>query len=165
MRKKGTELEERVWQASDSLTFRHGGFGEKRISYDEFVDRTRTELPEWLAILAMAHNETEWLVGPDYATSVSRNIWFSAITLDDYDLAETAMERCLAHPMPFDRGDSVENPIRLYAARFLRDRNSSAADDLCALIDSGIYRPQAIARTVFYMLISRMEPYCNYDQD
>jgi hypothetical protein len=128
------------------------GFVGPAASPEAHIERVRSELPGWEAILAMCHDGREWKVGAAIASMVSTKIWFSAMPLGLYDLAEETIERCLKHPEPLDRGLSADLPTKLLVTRFIRDRTSEAARALIEMIDCGIYRPGQMARSIYYDL-------------
>ena len=56
MRRKDTELEEKVWALWKELAFRDGGFAGKPCTREELQQRSRDQTAEWDAILNLAHD-------------------------------------------------------------------------------------------------------------
>jgi len=158
LRKRLTELEEQVYQAWDALIFPNGSHRGLKTTREAFIDQLHSDLPYLFAMLTMAHDGEAWKVGPGIASLVSGSIWSTAMPLRDYELAENAVVRCLAHHEAFDRGDSADLPRKLYVARIAHDLNSSAWQDLIDHIDCGIYRPAEIARSTYYTLSPLFPP-------
>lgn len=116
-------------------------------------------MPEWAEIFAMAYPDGEWKVGAEIASMVSHSIWHCAMLLEDYDLAEETMARCLRHPGPFGRHAQAEGPIRLQVARWVRDRDARSANALIELVNCGTYRPGVMARSIYHTLSLWIEPH------
>jgi hypothetical protein len=160
-RKKGSPLEQEIfqrWEEISSRDFREYGYVRAVETLEGLVERQRTRTPEWLEILALAHDGHEWKVGSFCAEVVTSSLSFNLMSRQEYDEAEEIVLSLMKHPGPFSRDQKAKLPVRLHVTRFVRDRKPEDAKALENLIGCGIYRPGWMASTIHHIFTMGFNP-------